>query len=126
MKKNIFVISYHFHPSNAIGARRPTKLACSLAEKNNVTVICKKVESKGEGYSLPSTLDVKEIYQHPGILNPIWFFLKRIKVSLKNLKSPNHSGSRTEGPKFVQLTKDNYDLENESLAKKVRRYVLSV
>jgi len=126
MSKNILIISYHFHPSSAIGARRPTKLACSLAEKNNVTVICKKTELKVADSQLPSTLDVKAIYQHPGILNPVWFFLKSIKAYIKKLMSPNHSEVQATGPKFVQLTKDSYDLENESLAKRVRRYVLSV
>jgi len=127
MNQNVLLISYHFHPSPAIGARRPTKLANYMVSKDvNVTVICKKNDVTINKDETHSSLSVNAVYQHPGILNPLWLLLKRCKQNMQRRPQTNSISDSIQPPsEAVQLAKNSYNINDETLAQKIRRYVLS-
>jgi len=117
MSKRILVISYHFFPDPAVGAKRPTELAKTLKQEGwEVDVFTKYIGSaaREKRKNDKSFGKIYSLYQHPGIINPIWMTLKRFRGTDKA------SGQMTEGGLSEPETRSA-----ESLKFRLKRYIIS-
>jgi glycosyltransferase involved in cell wall biosynthesis len=90
-RKRILLIAYHYYPDPAVGAKRIDALVDFL-EKNgfDLTVLTKKLstgsENKRRRY-LHNSSKIVSVYQHPGLINPAWLWLKKQKAKVRNTES---------------------------------------
>ena len=122
MKKRVLLISYHFYPDRAVGAKRPTQLAKTLISEGwEVDVLTKQLDPKTKKEQVASGEygRIIPVYQHPGLINPTWRLLKRIRNRIKN-------SSETESqPKTENSTDINNNLF-ESNVSTFRRVIFSL
>lgn len=91
MSKKVLVVSYYFYPDQAVGAKRATELARSMTEEGwDVEVITKYIgkaprEARVNNDSIGK---IHSIYQHPGIINPMWALVKRLRGNKKGQAQP--------------------------------------
>ena len=115
MKKRVLLISYHFYPDRAVGAKRPTQLAKTLISEGwEVDVLTRQLDPKAKTEKVVSNKygRIVPVYQHPGLINPTWRFLKRIKNGIKN---PSETENRSE-------TENKTDLESRAFRSKISSF----
>jgi glycosyltransferase involved in cell wall biosynthesis len=124
MKKRVLLISYHFYPDRAVGAKRPTKLAESLHNEGwLVDTITRKLTSSEEvvRHSAKSFGQIYSLYQHPGFVDPLW---RKIKGSGKHPASEERSTDSTAHESDSDTSKRAG--VSETLIAKVKRYFFSL
>jgi glycosyltransferase involved in cell wall biosynthesis len=124
MKKRVLLISYHFYPDRAVGAKRPTKLAESLHNEGwLVDTITRKLSPPEEAlrHSAKSFGQIYSLYQPPSILDPLW---RKIKGSRKQPAGKKRS---TDSPPHESDPGTTKSAEvSETLFAKVKRYLFSL
>lgn len=120
MSKQVLIVSYHFYPDPAVGAKRPTQLAKAMKEKGwGVDVITKYIgrAAKETRSNDDSAGKIYSIYQHPGVINPLWAMIKRIRSDKKNTHQ-SHEGTGTEQALEPE--------SKETIKYKLKRYIISM
>lgn len=124
MKKRVLLISYHFYPDRAVGAKRTTQLAESLQNEGwIVETITRKLTQPEEAkrQSTESYGTVYSLYQHPGIVDPLWRKIKGSGNHPSDNDYPADSGAEPTNPDSGK------DAEvSESLLQKSKRYLFSL
>ncbi|KEF32229.1 tpr/glycosyl transferase domain protein [Marinobacter nitratireducens] len=117
MSKRVLLISYYFYPDVAIGAKRPSQLVKALiAEGWSVDVITNRLGAAEEECRRGSSDygEILSIYHHPGILNPTWKFLKRLKQRI----------SKSTGVESTQEQKHELTEAQSTHASGLKRWLL--
>jgi glycosyltransferase involved in cell wall biosynthesis len=78
-KPHVLIVSYHFYPSTAVGAKRPSELAKYLGKEGcKVSVICASGrDNSGDSfYDVPDGIDVHSIQVPRKRLSAVWRWAK--------------------------------------------------
>lgn len=124
MKKRVLLISYHFYPDRAVGAKRPTQLAESLQNEGwTVETITRKLTppEEVERRSTERFGTIYPLYQHPGIVDPLW---QKIKASRKHASDDEYPVASASEIKNRDCSEDTET--SESLLQKSKRYLFSI
>ncbi len=121
--KRVLLISYHFYPDSAVGARRPTEFAKSLSEQGfEIDVLTVRSGAPRDVDFASSTYEVKE-FQDP--INWLWKVVKNLKLKfVSDNDKKNSSVIKTESL-MTDKEKRAVEYKNESLLRRLKRYVLS-
>lgn len=126
MTKRALVISYHYYPDSAVGAKRPSRLVQSMIEDGwQVDVITKKLTEDEESQRNAQTSfgSVYSVYQHPGILNPLWNRWKIWRTAYK--LRPQFNGKEGEDRGIVRQAFEPKQVP-ETFSDKLKRTVFSL
>jgi len=124
MTKRVLLISYHFYPDRAVGAKRATQLAESLHNEGWVVdTITRKLTSSEEvvRHSAKGYGKIYSLYQHPGIVDPLW---RKIKGPGKQPAGKERSTDSTAHEPDPGTSKSAE--VPETLLGKVKRYLFSL
>ncbi len=121
--KKVLLISYHFYPDSAVGARRPTEFARSLA-KAGFEVDLLTVKGK-ETRNLDFVSNLYEVVELKDPINWIWRKLKKVKSTSGASQAVGAKNSvKTES---LMTDEEKYAVGNreEPLKQRLKRYVLT-
>lgn len=117
--KNILIISYHFYPDTAVGAKRPSELALALKKQGyDVSIITAKTSNFDR--SLNKKIDgmnVKRITPPPSLENYIVRSIKKLLGKDSSKKKHPRTTNNNESYKHTP--------NKESLYRKLRRWYFS-
>ncbi|WP_158253189.1 glycosyltransferase [Marinobacter maroccanus] len=119
MSKKVLVVSYHFYPDQAVGAKRPTELTKSMIEEGwDVEVITKHIgkEAHEARVSKDSIGQIYSIYQHPGIIDPLWALVKRVR---------GHKKGKAQTAVNPEIDQARETQVGETLRFRLKRYIIS-
>ncbi|MFL0796109.1 MAG: hypothetical protein K6L73_01305 [Cellvibrionaceae bacterium] len=120
--RKVLLISYHFYPDAAVGARRPTEFAKSLSDNGfDVDVLTAKRELLDKPGYVNSIFSVRE---YPDPVNVLWCLVKKIRNVFRQGGGGQVSVKKTVN-QMTETEKSTLAVKNENFSKKLKRYVLS-